>query len=64
MDLQGVIVAAPVYAATASRWKAMGIALASVRSYFHLKFWLVNLVSEGHALITAEDDGVDRHLFT
>lgn len=29
--LQGVIVAAPVYAATGSRWKAMGTALASVR---------------------------------
>lgn len=28
--LQGVIVAAPVYAATGSRWKAMGIATASV----------------------------------
>ena len=28
---QGVIVAAPVYAATGSRWKAMGIAVASVR---------------------------------
>jgi len=29
---QGVIVAAPVYAATGSRWKAMGIAVASVRA--------------------------------
>jgi ZIP family zinc transporter len=28
---EGVIVAAPVYAATNSRWKAMGIAVASVR---------------------------------
>ena len=28
--MQGVIVAAPVYAATGSRWKAMGIATASV----------------------------------
>lgn len=28
--LQGVIVAAPVYAATGSRWRAMGIAVASV----------------------------------
>lgn len=31
--LQGVIVAAPVYAATGSRWKAMGIATASVTNY-------------------------------
>ena len=29
---EGVIVAAPVYAATGSRWKAMGIAVASVRA--------------------------------
>ena len=29
---QGVIVAAPVYAATGSRWKAMGIAVASVQA--------------------------------
>lgn len=29
--VQGVIVAAPVFAATGSRWKAMGIAIASVR---------------------------------
>ena len=28
---EGVIVAAPVFAATGSRWKAMGIAVASVR---------------------------------
>lgn len=28
--VQGVIVAAPVYAATGSRWRAMGIAVASV----------------------------------
>ena len=32
--VQGVIVAAPVFAATGSRWKAMGIAVASVRSMF------------------------------
>ncbi len=31
--MQGVIVAAPVYAATGSRWKAMGIAVASVRTF-------------------------------
>ena len=30
---EGVIVAAPVYAATNSRWKAMGIAVASVRGF-------------------------------
>ena len=29
---QGVIVAAPVFAATGSRWKAMGVAVASVRA--------------------------------
>jgi hypothetical protein len=33
--LQGVIVAAPVYAATGSRLKAMGIAVASVHSLLH-----------------------------
>ena len=36
--LQGVIVAAPVYAATGSRWKALGISIASV-STLHDEMW-------------------------
>ena len=32
--MQGVIVAAPVYAATGSRWKALGISVASVSLFF------------------------------
>ena len=43
---EGVIVAAPVFAATGSRWKAMGIAVASVRSILvsqASEYWLLIL---------------------
>lgn len=44
---QGVIVAAPVYAATGSRWKAMGIATASVSCPCHQLICHQNV--KGHA---------------
>lgn len=31
---QGIIVAGPIFAATGSRWKAIGLSLASVRASF------------------------------
>lgn len=44
-EMQGVIVAAPVYAATGSRWKAMGIATASVsRRHLLLMCWKQSFV--------------------
>ena len=42
---EGVIVAAPVYAATGNRWAAIGIALASVRTPLPAS-WLNELTAE------------------
>ena len=49
--VQGVIVAAPVFAATGSRWKAMGIAIASVRLLDIIRNFVPQSTAQGLSVV-------------